>query len=166
MFKWKQFKCWYRCLIAEFYLTNAIIFHYFRLQSNNLLWITLLTVPPKHVYNESYMDKWRFSMMTSSNGNIFRVTGHLCWEFTARSPVTRSSDVFFDVHPSKRLSKQWWGWWFQTPSGLLWGHRNGKWYFKVNWFTIWRIHYYIPNPLAISLTCFLYDFSGAISHLS
>ena len=40
-------------------------------------------------------------MMTSSNGNIFRVTGHLCGEFTgpgefpAQRPVTRSFDVFF-----------------------------------------------------------------------
>ena len=34
-------------------------------------------------------------MMTSSNGNIFRVTGHLCGEFTG--PVTRSFDVFLSV---------------------------------------------------------------------
>ena len=40
--------------------------------------------------------------MTSSNGNIFRVTGPLCGEFTgpgefpAQRPVTRSFDVFFD----------------------------------------------------------------------
>ena len=43
----------------------------------------------------------RIIMMTSSNENIFRVTGHLCWEFTgpgefpAQRPVTRSFDVFF-----------------------------------------------------------------------
>ena len=53
-----------------------------------------------------------FPMMTSSNGNIFRVTGHLCGEFTgpgefpAQRPVTRSFDVFFDLRPNKRLSKQ------------------------------------------------------------
>ena len=39
--------------------------------------------------------------MTSSNGNIFRVTGHLCGEFTgefpAQRPLTRSFDVFFDL---------------------------------------------------------------------
>ena len=35
-------------------------------------------------------------------------------------PVTRSFDVFFDLHPNKRLSKQWWGWWFETPSCPLW----------------------------------------------
>ena len=75
----------------------------------------------------------RVIMMTSSNGNIFRVTGHLCGEFTgprwiprgtgefpAQGPVTRSFDVFFDL----RLSKQWWGWWYETPSCQLWRHRN------------------------------------------
>ena len=51
-------------------------------------------------------------MMTSSNGNIFRVTGHLCGEFTgpgefpAQRPVTRSFDVFFGLRLNKRLSKQ------------------------------------------------------------
>ena len=64
------------------------------------------------------------SMMTSSNGNIFRVTGHLCGEFTAQRPETRAFDVFFDLHPNKRLSKQWWGWWFETRSCPLWRHRN------------------------------------------
>ena len=55
------------------------------------------------------------SMMTSSNGNILRVTGHLCGEFTgpgwipAQRPVTRSFDVFFDLRLNKRLSKQSWG---------------------------------------------------------
>ena len=70
------------------------------------------------------------SMMTSSNGNIFRVTGHLCGEFTgpgdfpAQRPVTRSFDVFFYLRPNERLSKQPWGWWFETPSWSLWRHGN------------------------------------------
>ena len=68
--------------------------------------------------------------MTSSNGNIFRVTGPLCGEFTgpgefpAQRPVTRSFDVFFDLPLNKRLSKQPWGWWFETPAWSLWRHRN------------------------------------------
>ena len=67
-------------------------------------------------------------MMTSSNGNNFRVTGPLCGEFTgpddfpAQRPVTRSFDVFFG--PIKRLSKQPWGWWFETPSWSLWRQCN------------------------------------------
>ena len=68
--------------------------------------------------------------MTSSNGNIFRVTGHFCGEFTGprRIPhtkaVTRSFDVFFDLRSNKRLSKQWRGWWFDTQLCPLWRHRN------------------------------------------
>ena len=67
-------------------------------------------------------------MMTSSNGNLFRVTDPLCGEFTgefpALRPVTRSFDVFFDLRLNKRLSKQSWGWWFYTPSRPVWRHCN------------------------------------------
>ena len=45
-------------------------------------------------------------------------------EFPAQRPVTRSFDVSFDLRPNKRLSKQWWGWWFETISRPLWRHRN------------------------------------------
>ena len=62
-------------------------------------------------------------MMTSSNGNIFRVAGHM-GEFPAQRPVTRSFDVFFDLRMNKRLSKQWWGWWFETLLDHLWRHCN------------------------------------------
>ena len=34
-------------------------------------------------------------------------------EFPTQRPVTRSFDVYFDLRPNKRLSKQSWGWWFQ-----------------------------------------------------
>ena len=69
--------------------------------------------------------------MTSTNGNIFRVTGRLCGEFTgpgefpAQRPVTRSFDVFCDLRQNKRLRKQSWGWWFETLSRPLWRHWNG-----------------------------------------
>ena len=46
-------------------------------------------------------------------------------EFPAQRPVTRSFDVFFDLSPNTRSGKQWWGWWFETPSGPLWRHCNG-----------------------------------------
>ena len=67
-------------------------------------------------------------MMTSSNGNIFRVTDPLCGEFTGpgefptQRPVTRSFDVFFDLRLNKRLSKQPWDWWFETLLRSLWRH--------------------------------------------
>ena len=45
-------------------------------------------------------------------------------EFPTQGPVTRSFDVFFDLRLIKRLSKQLWGWWFETLSRPLWRHRN------------------------------------------
>ena len=45
-------------------------------------------------------------------------------EFPTQKPVTRNFDVFFDVRPNKRLSKQSWGWWFLTPSRPLWRNLN------------------------------------------
>ena len=90
----------------------------------------------KHLFDWEYLHTtvmfyklsrtWYKSMMTSSNGNIFRVTGPLCGEFTGpgefptQRPVTRSFDVFFDLRLNKRLSKQPWGWWFETRSWSLW----------------------------------------------
>ena len=46
-------------------------------------------------------------------------------EFPAQRSVTRSFDVFFDLCLNKWLSKQSWGWWFETLSCPLWRHCNG-----------------------------------------
>ena len=67
-------------------------------------------------------------MMTSSNENIFCVTGPLCWEFTGPgdSPDKgqwRGSLMFSLICA---FSKQSWGWWFETPSRSLWRHWNGN----------------------------------------
>ena len=68
--------------------------------------------------------------MTSSNRNIFRVTGTLCGEFTGefptQRPVTRSFDIFFDLCLNKRMSKQSRRWWFETPLRALWRYWNAN----------------------------------------
>ena len=38
-----------------------------------------------------------------------------------------------DLRLNKRLSKQWWCWWFETPSRTLWRNRNEKTNVE-NWF--------------------------------
>ena len=43
-------------------------------------------------------------------------------EFPVQRPVTQSFDIFFDLHLNKGLSKQSWGWWFETPLHSLWRH--------------------------------------------
>ena len=71
-----------------------------------------------------------WAMMTSSNGNIFSVTGPLWGGFTGirwiplTKPVKRSFGVFFLLCLNKWLSKQSWGWWLETPSRSLWRHCN------------------------------------------
>ena len=55
-------------------------------------------------------------------GNL-PVTG----EFPSQRRVSRSFDVFFHLRLNKRLSKQLWGWWFETPSRPLWRHCNVSW---------------------------------------
>ena len=47
-------------------------------------------------------------------------------ELPAQRPVTRSFNVFFYLRLNKRLSKQRWGWWFETPSWSLWRHCNNR----------------------------------------
>ena len=65
--------------------------------------------------------KETFSALLAFCAGNSRVAG----EFLTQRPVTRSFDVFFDLCQNKRLSKQWWGWWFETPSHPLWRHCNG-----------------------------------------
>ena len=69
---------------------------------------------------------WRHQMETFST-SLALCAGNspVPGEFLAQRPVTRSFDVFFDLRPNKRLCKQSWGWWFETPSRPLWRHNNG-----------------------------------------
>ena len=72
-----------------------------------------------------YHTWWHHQMETFStllalcSGNSL-VTG----EFSSQRPVTRSLEVFFDLHLNKQLRKQSWGWRFETPSCSLWHHCN------------------------------------------
>ena len=69
-----------------------------------------------------------YHIMTSSNGNIFRVTGHLCGEFTGHRwiPRTKASDVelWWFLWSAPWFSRQSWCWWFETPSRSIWRHCN------------------------------------------
>ena len=57
------------------------------------------------------------ALLAICEGNSL-VTG----EFPTQMPVTQSFDVFFDLHLNKRLSKQWWGWWFEMHRAHYDGH--------------------------------------------
>ena len=101
---------------------------------------------------------WRHQMETfSALLAICAGNSPVIGEFPAQRPVTRCFDDFFHLRPNKWLNKQWWGWWFETPSHPLWRHCNLL--FEVcsgiySWSTIlsvskakWlmRSHWFLPH---------------------
>ena len=69
---------------------------------------------------------WRHQMETfSALLAICAGDSQVIGEFPAQRPVMRSFDIFFDLCLNKRLSKQPWGWWFETPSHTVWRHSGG-----------------------------------------
>ena len=68
--------------------------------------------------------------MTSSNGNIFCVSGPLWGEGQWRGAL-----MFIDLRLNKQSSKQSRPWWFEPPSPSLWRHSNGF----VVWSTFLKI---------------------------
>ena len=82
---------------------------------------------------------WRQQMKTFSAllalcaGNS-PVTG----EFPSQRSVTRRFNIFFDLRLINRLSKQSWGWWFETPSCSSWRHRND---FSCYWSALSQYRY-------------------------
>ena len=93
---------------------------------NAVFGIGLLSkLPEEHTDKKLPTSTWcremeTFSALLALCAGNSPVTG----EFPSQRPVTRSFDVFFDLCLNNRLSKQWWGWWFETPSQTLWRHCN------------------------------------------
>ena len=87
---------------------------------------------PSHYMNQCWLHIsevswtwWRHQMKTfSALLAICAGNSPVLDEFPAQRPVARRFDVFFDLRLNKRLSKQWWGWWFETLSCPLWRHCN------------------------------------------
>ena len=76
---------------------------------------------------ENYRSWWCHQMET-----FYTLLALCVGEFTSHRwiPLTKAIDpeldVFFDLRLSKWLSKQSWGWWFETPSCSWWRHCNVK----------------------------------------
>ena len=119
---WLKFH-WHLLLGIQFTNNSALIQGMAWYPAGNQWWPVSLYIC---VYHKASMTWWRIEMET------FSVLLALCAgnspvtsEFPAQRPVTRSFDVFFDLCLNKRLSKQSWGWWFETSSCSLWRHSNG-----------------------------------------
>ena len=122
---------------------------------------------------DSSLAWWRHQMETFS-ASLALCAGNspVPGEFPAQRPVTRSFDIFFDLHLYKRLSKQPWGWWFETPPCPLWRHCDECFTWDTSNFQHWIIYrvyrvcplknvyarlaipmHYSINPLRPSDTC-------------
>ena len=125
-----------------------------------LWWLSSIRLPtnfgddiqPKLQYATKGVHLFTTACWTSQHDDVikwkyFRVTGPLCGEFTGHRwmPHTEASDAelwcFFDLRLNKRLSKQSWGWWSETPSRSLWRHSNGRVFLichsKDRWYLYW-----------------------------
>ena len=95
----------------------------------------------RDLVNYFYTSWWRHQMVSfstvysgtdqrkhQSSASLDFVQGIRRWPVNSphKWPVTRSFDVFFDLNLNKRLSKQGWCWWLETPSCPLWRHCNDK----------------------------------------
>ena len=71
---------------------------------------------------------WHHQMETFSTLlAICAVNSPVTGEFPTQRPVTWSFDVFVDLRLNKHLSKQTWGWGFETPLCWLRRHCNEGW---------------------------------------
>ena len=86
--------------------------------------ISCCNIIPKY-YEHISITWWRHQMETfSALLAICAGNSPATGELPVQRPVTRSFDVFFDLHLNERWSKQSWGWWFETPLCPLWRHSN------------------------------------------
>ena len=101
---------------------------YFNSHHDNLSWL-IPWVPDDIGFAWPSTSRWRHQMET------FSALLTLCEEnppvtggFPSQRPATRSFDVFFDLRLNKRLSKESWRRWFETPPCSLWRHSNDTWW--------------------------------------
>ena len=115
--------------MKAFYHTNACNFCYVYQIINLMVYLGGLLVGFLCSIRYFYQC-WCIEIMTSSNENIAALqdfcagNSRVTVELPIQRPVTRSFDGFFDLRLNERLSKRWWGWWFEPPSGSLWRHCN------------------------------------------
>ena len=91
----------------------------------NLILVIILLISECSSWRSNHDTWWRHQMETfSALLAICAGNSPVHGEFPTQRPVTRSFDVFFDLRLNKWLSKQSWGWWFETLPHPLWRHSN------------------------------------------
>ena len=90
---------WYYALLSFRHANTSLCSHFsicLEVSDYQILLDASYSISTHDCYDrEASQNHGNFTMMTSSNGNIFRVTGHLCSEFTGLRwiPRTMASDA-------------------------------------------------------------------------
>ena len=129
---------WCGCEIIKHTLIDHIGVYHFVIVSINkchlvnhwqsIVWCTIASI--------DYKPWWHHQMETfSALLALYAGNSPVTGEFLSQRPMTRCFDVLFDLRLNKQLSKQSWGWWFETPSRSLWRHCNALWtlFLNINW---------------------------------
>ena len=100
----------------------------YSLQHSKCREISWSFVPHFGIRHGALSDPWWRHQMETFSALLALCAGNspVPGEFPAQRSVTRSFDVFFDLRPNKRLSKQLWNWWIYTPSCPSWRHCNAN----------------------------------------
>ena len=130
--KWKHFMDRYNChnTIPPILLPAALELSLwpYACSAICMYYVIMLQAPVYHVFLEEsawWLPWWRHQMETFSALLAFCAENSpVPGEFSTQRPVTWSFDIYFDLRLNKRLSKQSWGWWFETLSRPFWRHRN------------------------------------------
>ena len=121
--KWETFSFRIWCSIYQMFDGNRLKTQCVMIPT---LW-SLLTQADVIMTTSGSSRAWRLHQMETFSALLALCAGNspVTGEFSSQTPVTQSFDVLFDLRLNKRLSKQSWGWWFETPLCSLWRHCNG-----------------------------------------
>ena len=120
-------------------------------------WLAEYLAYNRIVKNEKIFVTWRRHQMETFSALLALCAGNsqVTGEFPSQRPVTQSLDVFLHRYLNKRLSKQSWGWWFETPSRSLWRHYNdedgvqGYWYSSSSHSSINIVWVYVQTEIIV-----------------
>ena len=116
---------WYKQNIKSFKLAIEVTHKNIIMSSCTILPWWMMNGPHR-VFNYTCLTSWWRHQMGIFSAILALCAGNspVTGEFPTQRPVMLSFDVFFDLRLNKRLSKQSWGWWFETPSRSLLRHCN------------------------------------------
>ena len=93
--------------------------------NHDITWTQTVSIWPRIYAPDLKVSWWRHQMEAFSTPlAICAGNSPVPGDFPAQRPVARNFDVSFDLRRDKQLSKQWWGWWFETLSIPSWRHSN------------------------------------------